>query len=327
MNEVRGAEDRRETGLTNICSLYHAHVVPTIANATHSFLGVVTNEARNICFLRRRTAAGDNSGQLCRYFNELVLVQVQTELSGRSSDESNEHKKGPTYLQGFTIDDKTTVKLRLQKLELVANLVRRLHYVPTRSAPTTSRTRKKNERTFRNLVDVLIPRNEFRRDGDTSRRLDLVARQHPNLDPRVPQQLQRRLDLILELILDARQTEQLQIPLQIIRDNARHRLVPPLGLDARFVVPVLERGVLLRRQPLPPDYQRPQSLPCHVPSLLLQPVVLLHDLCHDHVCAFLQEQDVAGVGLANDDTHTFGLGGEGEELEDVVVERRASRGL
>ena len=48
-----------------------------------------------------------------------------------------------------------------------------------------------NERgTFRNFVDVLIPRNEFHRDGDTPRHLGLVACQHPNLDPRVPQQLQ-----------------------------------------------------------------------------------------------------------------------------------------
>ena len=53
----------------------------------------------------------------------------------------------------------------------------------------------------------------------------------------------------------------------------------------------------------------------------------LHDLCHDHFCAFLQEQDVAGVGLANDDADTFGLEEEWEELEGVAAERRASRGL
>lgn len=45
--------------------------------------------------------------------------------------------------------------------------------------------------TFCNFMNVLIPCDEFSRDSDTSCRLDFIARQHPNLDPSVPQQLQR----------------------------------------------------------------------------------------------------------------------------------------
>ena len=81
-SEFRGGEveDRRSAALTDVCSLYHAHVVPTIANTTHPFLGVVTNETRHVCFLRGRTAARDDSGQLRGYFDKFILVQIQTEL-------------------------------------------------------------------------------------------------------------------------------------------------------------------------------------------------------------------------------------------------------
>lgn len=62
-------------------------------------------------------------------------------------------------------------------------------------------------------MDILIPRHQFRRNGDTPRRLDLIARKHPNLDSPIPEQLKRPFHLILQLILDACQAKQFQVML------------------------------------------------------------------------------------------------------------------
>ena len=54
--EIKGA------GLTDVGGLYHTNIVPTIANTAYPFLRIATNETRYVRFLRRRTAAGDDSG-------------------------------------------------------------------------------------------------------------------------------------------------------------------------------------------------------------------------------------------------------------------------
>jgi len=61
---------------TNVRSLDHADVVSTVPDAAHPFLGEGTNEASNICLLRRRTSTGDYSREFRGNFNELILEQV-----------------------------------------------------------------------------------------------------------------------------------------------------------------------------------------------------------------------------------------------------------
>ena len=67
--------------------------------------------------------------------------------------------------------------------------------------------RRREKRTLGNLVDVLVPGDELGRDGDAGRRLNLVAREHPNLDARVPEELNRHSNVVLELVFDARNAE------------------------------------------------------------------------------------------------------------------------
>jgi hypothetical protein len=65
-------------GLTNICCLDHADIVPTISNAAHSFLSMLTDQSSNIGLLSRRTTAGDDGGKFGGNFDKLILEEIQT---------------------------------------------------------------------------------------------------------------------------------------------------------------------------------------------------------------------------------------------------------
>lgn len=51
----------RHRELTNVCSLYHAYVIPAITNATHPLLYEVADETCYVRFLCRGTTTRDNS--------------------------------------------------------------------------------------------------------------------------------------------------------------------------------------------------------------------------------------------------------------------------
>ena len=294
---------------TDIRGLDHAHVVTAIADAAHPLPGMLPDEARDVRLLRRRAAARDDGGELRRDLDELVLEQVQAEL------------------QRLAVDDEAAVELVLQEVQLVAELVRRLDWFEPPSARTHETTKPREGGrgvlTLLHLVDVLVPRDQLRGYRDARRGLHLVARQHPDLDPRVPEQLQRRLHVVLQLVLHARQPQELQIVLQILPHDRRHRLVARLEPDARGVVLRPELRVRLVAQ-LPARHdERAQALARHVRGLLLEPVVALHDPAHHDVGALLQERDLAGLRVAHDDAHALRLGREGEELEDLEGETRA----
>jgi hypothetical protein len=66
--------------LTDIGSLDHAHVVPAIADTANSLFGEISDKTRDVCLLRRRAPARDDSGELGRDLNKLVLEQGEAEL-------------------------------------------------------------------------------------------------------------------------------------------------------------------------------------------------------------------------------------------------------
>src|SRR6267154_5164198 len=127
------------------------------------------------------------------------------------------------------------------------------------------------------LMNILIPSYQLCRNGNAPRRLDLVAREHPNLDSSIPEQLKRPLHLVLQLILDARQAKQLQVVLKVLCDDRSHCFASSIKPDACSMVCGLKRRILLRREPLACDDERAQALTRHVPGLLFEPVVSLHD--------------------------------------------------
>ena len=154
-------------------------------------------------------------------------------------------------------------------------------------------------------MNILISGNKLRRDGNTPGGLNLVSRQHPDLDPRVPQQLQSRLDIVLQFILNTGQPEQLEVMFKVLRHNSSHRFVPSLEADARLVVLSLKLRVHLCTESLAGHDERPQTFSRHVGRLFLEPVIPLHDLRHHDIRAFLEERDLASLFVPDDDSHSL----------------------
>ena len=178
-------------------------------------------------------------------------------------------------------------------------------------------------RTLGDLMDVLAARDELAGDGDAGGRLHLVAGEDPAADAGVAEELERRLDVVLQLVLDARYAEELEIGLEVTRHDRRHRLGPIVQAHPRRLVLAHERRIGLLGQPLAPDDERAQTLARHVPALLLEPVIRLHDRGHDHVGTLLVEDELAGRPIAHDERHALRLGREGEDLKHIERQRRA----
>ena len=167
-------------------------------------------------------------------------------------------------------------------------------------------------------MNVLVASNELGRDCDDRGRLDLVPGQHPDLDTCVPQQFECPADVVLQLVLDAGQPEQLEVVLERVRDDSRHRLVAALEPHTRGVVVRLEVVVGSLGELAPCNHESAQAFARHVGGLFFEPVVALHDSRHDDVRALLEEAEFARCGITHDDAHALGLRGEGEDLEDLV---------
>lgn len=73
---------------TDIGSLDHAHVVPAVSDAADALLGEVTDQPGDVCFLRWRTPACNDSRQLRRDLDKLMLEQVKAQLKARVSERS-----------------------------------------------------------------------------------------------------------------------------------------------------------------------------------------------------------------------------------------------
>ena len=98
--------------LTNVSSLNHTDIVPSITDATHAFLGMFPDKASDISFLGRRTPARDHSREFGSNLDELVREQVQTKLDGWMSIATPRYGSNPD-LERLSIDDKTTIQFRL----------------------------------------------------------------------------------------------------------------------------------------------------------------------------------------------------------------------
>ena len=61
-----------------------------------------------------------------------------------------------------------------------------------------------------------MPGLERAGDRDADSGLNFVPREHPDLDPGVPNSLQRLLDVLLEQVLDAREADEIQARLEAL---------------------------------------------------------------------------------------------------------------
>ena len=153
--------------LTNICSLYHTDIVPSVSNTKHPLLRVLSDEAGNISLLGRRTPANDDDRGFGGNLDQLVREQVQAmpEINWPHAIR-NDSYPNPERLS-------VASRFRLQKLQLIPSFVRVL------DCPNQV---KVYESQFHNLMDVLIPCNQLGRDRNTGRRLDLITSQRPNFN-------------------------------------------------------------------------------------------------------------------------------------------------
>ena len=129
MEPIMDGRMEGNTKLTDVGSLNHTNIVSTITDAAYTFHGMLPNKTSDVSLLSRRAPARNHSGELGSDFDELVLEQVQTKLNRHVSPESPECGWNPD-LERFPIDDKTAIQFRLQKLQLIPNLVRSLDYSP-----------------------------------------------------------------------------------------------------------------------------------------------------------------------------------------------------
>lgn len=106
----------------------------------------------------------------------------------------------------------------------------------------------------------------------------------------------------------------------MLRNDRNHRLAASIKPDASSMMRSFKRRILLRRKPLTCNDERAQALARHIPRLLFQPVIPLHDTSHNDIRALLQEKNLTAVCVSHDDAHALGLTCEGKYVEDVVGE-------
>lgn len=111
---------------TNIGSLNHADVVAAVADAAHCLLRKLSNEVRDVGFLRRRASACDDHGQLRCQNDEFGAKLVQAELRSANLPPT-ETSLVRSHLQRLSVDDQTTIQLGVQEVQHVPHLIRGFH--------------------------------------------------------------------------------------------------------------------------------------------------------------------------------------------------------
>ena len=125
----RNREGKEDIELTNIGGLYHTYVISSVADTAHTLLGMLSDKTGDVSLLGRRTPACYHRREFGSDLDELIREQTQTELNGPVNLAAFQ-PGGDTHLKGFTVDDKTTIQLRLQELQLIASLIRSLDCSP-----------------------------------------------------------------------------------------------------------------------------------------------------------------------------------------------------
>lgn len=289
--ELRNAEVAGERSLpafesfdadSGVGLLYHADIISAVANCAGSLSRVLLNQPNDLGLLCWAAAAADDRRTTRRQLHELVLIILKADL------------------ERLARHDQRAVLLSPEVVQLEMCVGSRLHALQD--------------------VQALIAADQMGTLRDASRRFELVARQHPNAHAGVSDHLERRPNLVLQPILDAGQTQKLHLALQRLNDG-RHTLDAISDTHPSCAVLRLEVVVLLDGERLLGDHQRAESFARHVATLLVQPVVVLHDRGHDDVGAFEIERDFSSHRVLHDDSHALAFAGEREDLQDLELQK------
>ena len=115
---------------TDVCCLDHGHIIPTVTYTTHRFLGMASDEQRNVRLLRWRTSTSDDGWQLSSEEDKLCPKPVEAKLYPSAPPPAGilwKIEGVMAYLQRLAVDDETRVQLGAQKVQHVPHLVGRLY--------------------------------------------------------------------------------------------------------------------------------------------------------------------------------------------------------
>ena len=76
-----------------------------------------------------------------------------------------------------------------------------------------------------------------------------------------------------------------------LRYHILHRPLSVLHPKLSLMEGGIEGFIVFLAQLFPPYHQCPQTFPCHITALLIQPVISLNNLCHDSISALLIKCD------------------------------------
>mmetsp|Transcript_51619 Transcript_51619/g.136348 ORF Transcript_51619/g.136348 Transcript_51619/m.136348 type:complete len:478 (+) Transcript_51619:1954-3387(+) len=275
----------------NMRCLDHGHIVRTVSDGQRHRLGVfqaalrqlnvVSHEGHHLCLLQRRDPAGDHDAARRGDVHE-ELLQVR----GRIHDDREcgaGHDQGRGKLvqlraPGSPIRRARHLQNRLELRELVTRLPelcpqlfqpllqRRVRHCLLGLRASRTQTHVLHVQRLLNHVVRADPEH-FCAAPDVARRLELVPRQHPELDARFADVLDGVWDPLLELVLDCRGSDNAQVLLDQLSDVGHCFLVI---LQLSFPVLVHPIVVDLFRELLPADHQGAEPLLGELLQLLLQ---------------------------------------------------------
>lgn len=194
--------------LTDVSRLDHADVVATVADTAHALFGVSSDETRDVGLLGRRASASDDTREPGREVDELGLGQIDTKL------------------ERLAVDDEAAVKLSPEEIELGVDVFGGLDCVARTSVVVGQvNVEGMEELTLGDLMNILSASDKLAGNGNARRRLNFVPCKHPYFDAGVTEKLERRLDVLLQLVLDACDGKELEVLLELC-DNPFHGFIP-----------------------------------------------------------------------------------------------------
>mmetsp|Transcript_39586 Transcript_39586/g.102482 ORF Transcript_39586/g.102482 Transcript_39586/m.102482 type:complete len:408 (-) Transcript_39586:320-1543(-) len=168
--------------------------------------------------------------------------------------------------------------------------------------------------------DVHLRAQDARAEADVARRLELVAREHPQLDSCHADANNRLLDTILQLVLDGGDADHGELRLELVGRGGEQLVAAGQRLLGLFVLN-LPDGVLSLCQHPPGKYQSAETFLGELCQRVLDARShLLGPVEHDVVGA-LDEQHYLARLSAHDDRHALPRRREGIQAEDMVLGR------
>mmetsp|Transcript_150522 Transcript_150522/g.483914 ORF Transcript_150522/g.483914 Transcript_150522/m.483914 type:complete len:341 (+) Transcript_150522:2020-3042(+) len=274
--------------------LDHGHIVRAVADGERHGrrLHALADELDHLRFLQRRHAASDDHGAGLGHVQELLLHHdvAQDDFQSRSCHH-----------------DRLVVVLLISELARPIPQLARRGDVPARGG-------------LLDLGNGHSGDKDLGTEADVPGGLKLVAGQDPQFDARNTELLNGVRHLVLELILDGRDADDVEVHLDLLSNLVQGCFPVRQGSLGLLILHQPRNGDRLRDLALP-DEQRPESLCAEIRQEFIQLLVLGVFRCpllHHVVCALDQERIL--LSLFDEHRHPLAIRVEGVGREDLVLQ-------